>query len=262
MNWPQPLKRAHAILSGQFGIDPLRFIRAIMSLPRFVADLVEFRRRYRGRLVVWPCLHDRLEEAGVVRNEYFWQDLWVAQKIHDLDPENHVDVGSRLDGFIAHLASFREVQVVDVRPMSLEIPRVRFRQLDAMSDLPQDFEEYADSVSCLHTLEHVGLGRYGDQLDPLGYEKAFRNLARIVRKGGRLYLSVPCGQERVEFNAHRVFAPGLILSLGERHGLCAESIALVRADGVEEVDPGVLEQVAQQPYVLVIFVFVKNVLKV
>ncbi len=65
--------------------------------------------------------------------------------------------------------------------------------------------ECCDSVSCLHALEHFGLGRYGDPIDPLGHLKGFKNLVRMLQPGGRLYLSFPIGRSGVHFNAHRVF---------------------------------------------------------
>jgi SAM-dependent methyltransferase len=72
------------------------------------------------------------------------------------------------------------------------------------------------SISCLHVIEHIGLGRYGDPLDPRGSERAAAELARVVEPAGRLYLSVPIGRERVCFNAHRVFSPLTIVRLFDR----------------------------------------------
>ena len=80
-----------------------------------------------------PCLHDRYEEGGAANSEYFWQDLLVARAIHEAQPVKHVDIGSRVDGFVAHVASFREIEVFDVRPMSTVVPGVVFRQADLMN---------------------------------------------------------------------------------------------------------------------------------
>jgi SAM-dependent methyltransferase len=68
------------------------------------------------------------------------------------------------------------------------------------------------SLSCLHVIEHVGLGRYGDSLNPEGSQLAAAELQRVLQPGGRLFLSVPVGRERVCFNAHRVHAPSTIQS--------------------------------------------------
>jgi hypothetical protein len=151
-------------------------------------------------------------EASGDPGAYFFQDQLVARWIYEALPIRHVDIGSRIDGFIGHLSVFREVEVIDLRPLPMKIPRVRFHQLDLMQPIPQEWIESTDSLSCLHTIEHFGLGRYGDELDPLGHEKGLAQMLKMVSPGGRFYLSTPVGRERVEFNAHRIFAPDTILS--------------------------------------------------
>ncbi|MEI7815199.1 MAG: DUF268 domain-containing protein, partial [Coriobacteriia bacterium] len=143
---------------------------------------------------------------------YFLQDLLVARRIQLSEPTLHVDVGSRIDGFVAHVASFRDIEVFDIRPMSAEIPGVRFTQVDLMAPLPDEFVGYCDSLSCLHALEHFGLGRYGDDVCYDGHLHGLENLHRILKTGGTLYLSVPIGPQRIEFNAHRVFSVDYLLS--------------------------------------------------
>jgi hypothetical protein len=142
---------------------------------------------------------------------YFFQDLTVARWIFDAAPARHVDVGSRIDGFIGHLAVFREVEVLDIRPQSALVSNVKFHRLDLMQALPDAWIESTDSLSCLHTIEHFGLGRYGDTLDPHGHLKGLAQLMLMVKKGGMFYLSTQIGDERIVFNAHRVFAPETML---------------------------------------------------
>ncbi len=161
---------------------------------------------------LYPCLTDDLDESGTASGPYFHQDLYVAQKIFAANPRRHVDLASRVDGFVAHVASYREIEVIDIRPLNIRLPGVRFRQADLMA-LPEDLKECADSVSCLHALEHFGLGRYGDPLDADGYRKGFDSLAHMVEAGGRLYLSLPIGPQRYEFNAHRVFSIRTVIDM-------------------------------------------------
>src|SRR5258708_4653715 len=126
------LIQVHQVLAGQFGVDPLLLLHSLRGLPYFFRDWAKFRKGHSGRLTLVPCLHDRYEEGGATKSEYFWQDLLVARRIHSASPERHVDVGSRVDGFVAHVASFREIEVFDVRPVTTEVPGVVFRQADLM----------------------------------------------------------------------------------------------------------------------------------
>ncbi len=149
---------------------------------------------------------DEWNETSGGLGAYFLQDQRVAHLIHEECPRRHVDVGSRLDGFIGNLAIFREVDVIDIRPQPTPVRNVTFHQLDLMEELPQEWVRCTDSLSCLHTIEHFGLGRYGDPIDATGHLKGLAQLKQMVAPGGRLYLSAPIGTQRVEFNAHRVFA--------------------------------------------------------
>ena len=137
---------------------------------------------------------------------YFLQDLWAARRVYERRPASHLDVGSRLDGFVAHLLTFMPVTVVDIRPLAHPPAGLTFVRGDALTlaEIPTDS---AESLSSLHTVEHFGLGRYGDPIDPAGWRRGLAALARVLRPGGTLYLSVPVGRQRLEFNAQRVFHP-------------------------------------------------------
>lgn len=138
---------------------------------------------------------------------YMHQDAWAARAIFERRPARHVDVGSRIS-FVAGLTAFVPVTFVDLRPLEIELPG-----LDpvAGSLLALPFADASvESLSCLHVAEHVGLGRYGDPLDPDGTRKAARELARVLAPGGRLYFALPVGRPRTNFNAHRVHDPEAI----------------------------------------------------
>ncbi|MBN8573727.1 MAG: DUF268 domain-containing protein [Candidatus Kapabacteria bacterium] len=136
---------------------------------------------------------------------YFHQDLYVARLIHEANPVKHVDIGSRTDGFVAHVASFRDIELLDIRDIKSNVKNIHFRKADLM-ELPKDMIDYCDSISSLHAIEHFGLGRYNDPVDYWGYLKAIDNITQILQSGGCFYFSVPIGPQRVEFNAHRVFS--------------------------------------------------------
>ena len=206
--------------ANRFGFDPLTGAANLRGVPSFVADLQAFKHA-NTQPELWPigdlspCLKDRFEQSGAASGHYFHQDLLVARRVHARRPRTHVDIGSRIDGFVAHVAAFRAIEVFDIRALTARIPNVTFRQCDITATLPLDLLNSCDSLSCLHALEHFGLGRYGDPIDPDGHRVALANLARIVRPDGWFYLSVPIGPQRIEFNAHRVFALAHLLELVE-----------------------------------------------
>ncbi len=120
--------------------------------------------------------------------------------------------------------------------MTSNIEGLTFFQDDA-SELANLPDGSVDSLSTLHAAEHFGLGRYTDPIDPDGCFKFMSALQRVLAPGGRLYFSVPIGRERVEFNAHRVFAPRTILDAFA--GLAVVSFSFVddAGDLHENADP-------------------------
>ena len=191
-----------------FGCDPKRTLSSLRGIRRYLAARRQVRREL-GDDFVWDESLPMLDEWNVASGElgaYFFQDQLVARWIYQASPRRHVDVGSRVDGFIGHLSVFREVEVLDIRLQPAAVANVKFQCLDLMEELPAPWVEATDSLSCLHTIEHFGLGRYGDPVDASGHVRGLEQLKRLVAPGGMLYLSTPMGPQRVVFNAHRVFA--------------------------------------------------------
>ena len=249
----------HWFLSSQLGINVRRFLRSIRGLPGFLHDWRCFRRDYVGTLTLKPCLHDKYDESGVSKSEYFWQDLLVARWIFEASPKKHVDIGSRIDGFVAHVASFRTIEVFDIRPLTMQIPGVIFKQADLMTPF-EGMPDYCDSLSCLHALEHFGLGRYGDPINPTGFREGLENMARLLRKDGTFYLSVPIGVDRVEFNANRVFDPHVITRLAEDYMLQLATLTVIPQKGqIQTLTPKniIFSNLAAQRYALGVFTFLK-----
>jgi hypothetical protein len=193
-----------------FGFDPIKTFRAIKSIPHYVLTYIKLRSQSSKEDENWPVapsypqLHDRAEVSGTMSGHYFHQDLHVAQLIYRQSPAIHLDVGSRIDGFVAHLATFREVQVLDIRPNLSKVRNIHFIQADIMNP-PEELAGKYVSLSCLHALEHFGLGRYGDEIALDGFQRGLNGMHSLLKTGGRLYLSTPVGAQRIEFNAHRVF---------------------------------------------------------
>jgi SAM-dependent methyltransferase len=195
--------------------DPRPLVRRVQALPYFARNLIDYRRKnthanFRVRLAdLYYCTNDRFDSAGVCRGHYFHQDIWAAQAVKRFGAETHVDVASRIDGFVAHLLVFCRVIYVDLRPLTSRIENLEFRQ-GSLAELPFETDSVR-SLSCLHVIEHIGLGRYGDPIDPDGYLTAARELVRVLEPGGMLLIGTPVGRERLCYDAHRVFDPQTIV---------------------------------------------------
>lgn len=156
----------------------------------------------------YPCLAD---DTSVTPYDphYFHQAVWALERIVARAPTEHIDVGSEVT-FVGMLSVSVPVVFVDIRPFPVELPRLHPVAGDLSSRLPFDTRSI-DSLSCLHVAEHVGLGRYGDELAPDGTRRACNELQRVLAPGGQLYFSLPVGRPRVCFNAHRIHAPQQII---------------------------------------------------
>lgn len=167
--------------------------------------------RVRSGCASWtaiPALEDRTATTPFDPH-YFYQAIWAMDRIESSGATWHVDVGSDVN-FVGMLTTHLPVTFVDIRP--LEAHGVKGLTCVGGSLLCLPFaSDSVESASCLHVAEHLGLGRYGDPLDPQGTGKAARELTRVLSPGGSLYFSVPVGKARVCFNAHRIHAPQLIL---------------------------------------------------
>lgn len=185
---------------------------ALWMTPWYISTLIRYRLLSDENVFfsdLYPVLRDYFSPAAQLDSHYFQQDLWVASRIIATRPPLHVDIGSRFDGFVAQLSLVVPVEFVDIRPLKHRLANARFRQ-GTLCSLPYEHHSVL-SLSTLHVVEHVGLGRYGDPLDPQGPLKALRELQRVLAVGGVLYLSVPIGIPRVCFNSHRVFAPHFVI---------------------------------------------------
>jgi hypothetical protein len=185
---------------------------SLRYLPRYVMDWFAFRRQAGSWSVEaadsFPCLADRLPTTPFDPH-YFYQGNWLARRLADAKPIQHIDIGSSvltMGVLSAHVPTI----FVDYRPLVVRQSGLNCVAAD-ITRLPFA-DRSVSSLSCLHVIEHIGLGRYGDPISANGARLAAQELERMVGHEGSLYLSTPIGRERVCFNAHRVFAPRTIVS--------------------------------------------------
>ena len=204
--------------------------RAIKFLPLTITFFKDYR-AYKNKSnekfsESFPCLYDKTALTGIDPH-YFYQGVWAFKKILDQKPLKHIDIGSKID-FVGYLSTIAQVCFVDIRPPK-SIMLDHFSAINgSFTDLPFK-DKSIESLSCLHVAEHIGLGRYGDALDPDGTKKACSELKRVLRPKGNLYFSVPIGEPAVHFNGHRIHSATQILQYF--HPLALKELSAVFDDG-------------------------------
>jgi SAM-dependent methyltransferase len=205
----------------------MRSMRRLRRYPGYLADLLRYVRSPGAepwsRISLRPMLEDKTVTTGF-DSHYVYLGAWAFRHIVTHRPERHVDIGAQI-GWVTCLASITRVVFLDVRPFPGSVENLQSETGDLLA-LPFGDRELP-SLSCLHVAEHVGLGRYGDAIDPLGTRKAVRELARVLAMGGRLYFALPVGRPSVIFNAHRIHDPTTIQEWFEDEGVRVEEFAAV-----------------------------------
>jgi SAM-dependent methyltransferase len=179
----------------------------------------------------YPCLDENTATTSFDAH-YTYHPAWAARIISQTRPSAHVDISSTLN-FCAIVSAFVPVDFYDYRPARLELGNLSCRHGDLMK-LPFE-DESVVSLSCMHVVEHVGLGRYGDPLDPDGDLKAIVELKRILANKGSLLFVVPIGRPRIQYNAHRIYSYDQVVSYFVN--LSIQQFALVDDSGRFIIDP-------------------------
>lgn len=209
----------------------LRDLRSYYKMPG--AEKFDFR---------WinPFINDKYSSAGDI-GQYFYQDIWALKRIQGTRPNYHVDLGSRMI-FVGMLTTITRVIFIDVRPIVCDLSNVETKIGD-ITNMPYP-DDSVPSLSCLHTAEHIGLGRYGDKLSPKGTEKAVAELIRVLSPNGNLFFSVPVGKnERVFFNSHRLYSISTILKMFSMLNIVELSGIDEHGHFIENIEPEVFDKV-------------------
>lgn len=191
-------------------------IRLLLS-PFILRDYFKFKKKSDNRFSLkisnfYPQIKDKTIKTGFDRH-YVYHTSWAARKVRETNPEKHVDISSSLF-FSGIVSAFVPVEFYDYRPAELNLGNLKSKEGDLMN-LP--FEDNSlSSLSCMHTIEHIGLGRYGDPIDPEGDLKAISELKRVLAKDGNLFFVTPLGKNSlIEFNAHRIYTYDQIIKYFE-----------------------------------------------
>ena len=185
--------------------DQLNFLRDFARYSALAVKAKEHIPEWKDR---FACLVERTAETAFDRH-YVYHTAWAARILAQTHPVRHVDISSCLY-FVGIVSAFVPVEHYDYRPPDLRLDNVSAGFADLLA-LPFP-DRSISSISCMHVVEHVGLGRYGDPLDPCGDVKAMRELSRVLAPNGKLLFVVPVGRPRVCFNAHRVYGYDQILT--------------------------------------------------
>ncbi len=240
------MSRIKRIVRNWIGVvpDPRAFFN-LLRLPRFLMAWRSYAARSDESVRfadLYPCLNDATRHTPFDAH-YVFQGAWLARRLAAWRPGLHVDIGSSIQT-VSALSGFVPTLFLDYRPVIADLPNLAAVG-GTITQLP-----FADrslkSLSCLHVIEHIGLGRYGDPVDAQGSRRAIVELARVLAEGGRLFLSVPIGRGRVCFNAHRVFDPREIVAHFAQLRLVSfayvndagELVPSARPEDVSELDYG------------------------
>lgn len=192
--------------------DPIHFLQGIYGYVWYIRDLISFKNQSPKTPVksidLFPVLDEKVSFTPFDAH-YFFQQIWVFKNVLKSQPKSHVDVASTYE-LSGYLSTIVPTTFIDLRPIDSQLDNLTIKRGDILN-LPYDDNELK-SMSCLHVVEHIGLGRYGDPIDPDGTEKACKELARVLAKGGMLYFSTPIGKNRVCFNAHHIHSPSELLT--------------------------------------------------
>ena len=132
-----------------------------------------------------PHLKDKTKETAF-EPHYTYHVAWAARVLAKYTPSKHIDISSSLN-FATVVSAFIPIDFYDYRPANIYLNNLNCKSMNLLN-LNFD-DESIDSLSCMHVVEHVGLGRYGDTVDSDGDLKAIKELKRVLAKKASCFLS-------------------------------------------------------------------------
>ncbi|MBN3884873.1 MAG: DUF268 domain-containing protein [Nostoc sp.] len=150
--------------------------------------------------------HENGEAYWAGTNERIFEKTFVLQSLARLYKSSNItvlDVGAAESLLSYELASFNySVTAIDIRPIALFHPNLKFVKTDICNPVlpPASF----DCVIALSTLEHIGLGWYGDETGESYDIKAVQQISLLLKPEGSFILTVPYGKKALT-PVHRIY---------------------------------------------------------
>jgi len=234
--------------------DPVKLLLGLHGYVWFVRDAIRYHLLDKNAKILSFNLYPKLDEKTSLTSfdsHYFYLPFWAFEHILKKKPRHHVDVGSTylLSGYVSKIT---KATFVDIRPIPVSLKNLNVIK-GSVLNLPYK-DDSVESLSCLHVAEHIGLGRYGDPIDPNGTKKACRELGRVLAKNGSLYFCLPIGKDRLCFNAHRIHSPQEIINYFKNLKLVEFSVVDDKGNFIKNTDPA---KYSDEDYGCGMFLFTK-----
>jgi len=234
-------------------------IKKTISIIHYYREYLTFKRINDNRFSIsykdmQPCVNDKAASTSF-DSHYLYHTAWAARVLEKTKPLIHYDIGSCLR-FATIVSAFLPIYYYDFRPPEIHLSNLKINHADITS-LP--FKDNSiKSISCMHVLEHIGLGRYGDKIDPQGDLKGVNELTRVLEnKGGQLLIVIPIsGEPRIEFNAHRIYSYDMIINMFS--GLNLVEFSLFSENSNELIINASRQQANKEKYGCGCFYFIKG----
>ena len=183
----------------------LKFFIFFLRIPFFLIQFLIFYKNNNqsGRYSLKPKLFDK-RKLEPFDPHYLYHTAWASRVLFKIKPKIHYDFASDLR-FVTIISSFVKIVQYNLSIPTIKLNNLEFRSTD-LTKMKNIKSNSLKSVSCMHVVEHIGLGRYGDKINPTGDKMAINELIRVLAPGGNLLFVTPIGKPKIFFNAHRVYA--------------------------------------------------------
>jgi SAM-dependent methyltransferase len=236
-----------------------RLLKAALGYKFYLKDYLSIRKELKkakrdDKVEILPCVFERTATTWF-DTHYVYHPAWALRIVKKVNPSSHIDISSTLH-FCSALSAFYPVKFYDYRPANIRLDNLETGFADLCNLHFED--DSVQSLSCMHTVEHIGLGRYGDPIDINGDGIAIKELQRVVAPGGHLLFVTPVGKPKIMFNAHRIYSYNQIVTLFNKMELV--EFSMVPDDGLETgiIFNAAPELVEEQDYACGCFWFKKK----